>query len=185
MHRRLTALVALVMVLIVGPAYAQGTGFRRFSVDLGAGSHLADGGDVESMSVGFAVSRIVTVAATAERSHIPTRLRTYPGGSSVTRNGTLTSISGELRLTVPVGVRWTPYGFVGGGTGESVLNVNEFFPDPITRTARLVYAGGGVRYSLSPAIALFGDAKLILVVGREADDVSARVPVRAGVSFRF
>jgi hypothetical protein len=48
-----------------------------------------------------------------------------------------------------------------------------------------VYAGGGVRYSLGPAAALFGDAKLILVLGREADDSSARLPVRAGVSFRF
>jgi hypothetical protein len=66
----------------------------------------------------------------------------------------------------------------------SVLNVNEFFPGPITRTADLVYTGGGVRYPLGPA-ALFGDAKLILAIGREADDLSARPPVRAGVSFRF
>jgi hypothetical protein len=48
-----------------------------------------------------------------------------------------------------------------------------------------VYTGGGVRYSLGPAAALFGDAKLILATGREADDLSARLPVRAGVSFRF
>ena len=185
MHWRLAALFALVLVTIGGPAHAQGTGFRRFSVDLGAGSHLADRGDVESMSVGFAASRIVMVAATVERSHIPTRVSTFPGGSSATRNGTLTSINGEFRLTVPIGSRWTPYGVVGGGIGESVLNVNELFPDPITRSARLVYAGGGVRYALSPAVALFSDAKLILVVGRDADDLSARLPVRAGVSFRF
>ena len=158
---------------------------RRFSVDLGLGSHFRDGGDVESMSVGFAVSRIVTLAATLERSHVPTRLRTYPDGYSATRNGTLASISGEFRLTIPVGDRWTPYGVVGLGVGESILNVNEYFPRPITRTADLVYAGGGVRYSLGPAVALFSDAKLILVIGREADDLSARLPVRAGVSFRF
>ena len=185
MHWRRAALIALLVMAIDGTAHAQGTGVRRFSVDLGAGSHIEDGGDVESMSVGFAVSRMVTVAATVERSHIPTRVTTFPGGSSATRNGTLTSINGEFRLTVPIGARWTPYGLVGGGAGESVLNVNEFFPDPITRTARLVYAGGGVRYSLNPSVALFSDAKLILVVGREADDVSARLPVRAGVSFRF
>ncbi len=53
------------------------------------------------------------------------------------------------------------------------------------RTADLVYAGGGVRYSLGPSAALFSDAKLILVIGREADDLSARLPVRAGVSLRF
>jgi hypothetical protein len=186
MYWRLAALFAFVVMLIGAPAHAQGTGIsRRFSVDLGLGSHVKDGGDVESISVGFAVSRIVALAATVERSHIPTKLSTYTDGYSVTRNGTLTSMSGELRLTIPAGVRWTPYGIVGGGVGESVLNVNEFFPNPIARTADLVYAGGGVRYSLGPAAALFGDAKLILVFGRDADDLSARLPVRAGVAFRF
>ena len=186
MHWRLAALFALLVMLIGAPAHAQGTWMaRRFSVDLGLGSHVVSGGDVESMSVGFAVSRIVALAATVERSHIPTRLTTYPDGNSVTRNGTLASVSGEFRLTIPVGDRWTPYGVVGGGVGKSVLNVNEFFPNPITRTADLVYAGGGVRYSLGPAVVLFSDAKLILVIGREVDDLSARLPVRAGVSFRF
>lgn len=186
MQWRLAALSACLMMLIGAPALAQGTATARpFSVDLGLGSHIGDGGDVESVSVAFAVSRIVTLAATVERSHIPTRRSTYPGGSSVTRNGTLASIGGELRLTIPAGNRWTPYGVVGLGVGESVLNVNELFPDPITRTANLVYAGGGVRYTLGPAIALFSDAKLILVSGRGADDLSARLPVRAGVSFRF
>lgn len=184
MHWRLAPLFAFAVMLIGAPAHAQGMS-RRFSVDLGLGSLLKDGGDVESISVGFAVSRIVALAATVERSHIPTTLRTYPDGYSVTRNGTLMSMSGEIRLTIPAGDRWTPYGIVGGGVGESVLNVNEFFPTPITRTADLGYAGGGVRYSLGAAAALFGDAKLILVIGREADDLSARLPVRAGVSFRF
>ncbi|MEQ1909499.1 MAG: hypothetical protein ABMA15_11790 [Vicinamibacterales bacterium] len=183
---RPAALFAFLMMLVGAPAHAQGTGMsRRFSVDLGLGSHAKDRGDVESMSVGFAVSRLVALAATVERSHIPTRLRTYPGGYSATRNGTLTSISGEFRLTVPVGNRWTPYGVVGRGVGESMLNVNEYFPNPIRRTAGLVYAGGGVRYELGPRAAIFSDAKLILVIGREADDVSARLPIRAGVSFRF
>ena len=186
MHWRLAALFAFLVMLIGAPAYAQGRGaLRRFSVDLGLGSHVREGGDVESLSVGFALSRIVSLAATVERSHIPTRRSTYPGGSSATRNGTLASVSGEFRLTIPVGARWTPYGVVGRGVGESVLNVNEFFPNPITRTADVVYAGGGVRYSLGPALALFSDAKLILVMGRGADDLSARLPVRAGVSFRF
>lgn len=186
MDWRLAALFVFLVMLIGTPAQAQGTGLsRRFSLDLGLGSHLEDGGDVQSISIGFAVTRFVALAVTGERSHIPTKLSTSPNGYSVTRNGRLTSISGEFRLTIPVGNRWTPYGLVGGGVGESVLNVNEFFPGPITRTADLVYAGGGVRYLLGPAIALFSDAKLILVIGREADDLSARLPVRAGVAFRF
>ena len=128
MHWRLAALFAFVVMLIWEPAHAQDARMsRRFSVDLGLGSHFKDGGDVESISVGFAVSRIVALAATVERSHIPTNLRTSPDGHSVTRNGTLTSISGELRLSIPAGDRWTPYGIVGTGVGESVLNVNESF----------------------------------------------------------
>jgi hypothetical protein len=186
MHWRLVALSAFLLMLIGAPAHAQGEGMsRRLSVDLGLGSHFKDGGDVESVSVGFRVWRIVTLGATVERSHIPTKVRTYPDGYSVSRNGTLASISGEFRLIIPVGDRWAPYGLIGRGIGESVLNVNEFFPTPIRRTADLVYAGGGVRYSLGQAAALFCDAKLMLVIGREADDLSARLPVRAGVSFRF
>ena len=186
MHWRLAALFVFLVMLIGSSAHAQGTGpSRRFSLDLGLGSHFVDGGDVESMSVGFAVTRIVALALTVERSHIPTKLNTSPDGYGVTRNGRLASISGEFRLTIPVGDRWTPYGVAGRGVGKSVLNVNEFFRDPITRTADLMYAGGGVRYSLGPAAALFSDARLILVTGREADDLSARLPVRAGVSFRF
>mgnify|MGYP001309679650 FL=1 len=175
------------LVMLIGtPAHAQSTGLsRRFGLDLGLGSHFADGGDVESLSVGFSVTRFVALAVTVERSHIPTKLSARSDGYSATRNGTLASISGEFRLTIPVGDRWTPYGVVGRGVGKSVLNVNEFFPEPITRTADLVYAGGGVHYSLGPAVALFSDARLILLVGRNADDLSARLPVRAGVSFRF
>jgi hypothetical protein len=186
MHWRLAASFVFLLTLIGTPAHAQSTEpLRRFSLDLGLGSHFRDGGDVESVSVGFAITRFVELALILERSHIPTKVSTSPGSHSVTRNGTLASISGEFRLTIPVGDRWTPYGLVGRGVGESVLNVNEFFPNPITRTADLVYVGGGVRYALGPAVALFNDAKLILVVGRDADDLSARVPVRAGVSFRF
>jgi hypothetical protein len=158
---------------------------RRVSVDLGLGTHYRDGGDVESMSAGFAITRIVTVAATIERGHIPTAVENYGNGSSVTRNGTVTWLGGELRLTIPAGERWTPYVVAGRGVGKSVLNVNEFFPNPITRTADLVYLGGGVRYALNQTTLLFADAKLALVIGREADDLSARLPIRAGVTFRF
>lgn len=178
------AVLFVLLATMSTPAFAQSAGSsRRFSLDLGLGSHLNDGGDVESVSAGWAFSRYATLAATVERSHVPTERRTYPGGQSVTRNGTLTSIGGELRLTIPVADRWIPYGVVGVGVGESVLNVNESFPDAVTRTTGLIYAGGGVRYSLGPAAALFGDAKL--VIAREADDLSARLPIRAGVSLRF
>jgi hypothetical protein len=168
-------------------AQAQGHGrlSHRFSFDLGAGSHFRDAGDVESMSLGVALSPFVTLAATVERGHVPTRVTAYPDGYSATRNGTLTSASGELRVTIPAGRRWTPYGLVGRGVGKSVFNVNTRFPDPITRSADLFYAGAGVRYALGSAIALFSDAKFMLVMGRSAGDLSARLPIRAGVSFRF
>jgi hypothetical protein len=165
---------------------AQATGLpRRFNIDLGAGSHLGDVGDVESMSVGVALTRFVTLAATVERGHVPTQVTLYPDGYGATRNGTLTFASGEFRVTIPAGRRWTSYALVGRGVGRSVFNVNTYFPDPITRTADLFYAGGGVRYALGSAIALFSDGKLMLVMGRSVDDLSARLPIRAGVSLRF
>lgn len=184
---RLTVCTVILSMLVdAPPAHAQRHGLpRRFSIDLGAGSHLRDAGDIESMTVGVALSPFVTLAATVERGHVPTQVTRYPDGYSATRNGTLTFASGELRVTIPAGRRWTPYGFVGRGVGRSVLNVNTHFPDHITRTADAYYAGGGVRYALGSAIALFSDAKFMLVMGRSADDLSARLPIRVGMSFRF
>lgn len=184
---RLTICAVILSMLVEAPAaHAQRPGLpRRFGIDLGAGSHLRDAGDVESMTVGVALSPFVTLAATVERGHVPTQVTEYPDGYSATRNGTLTFASGELRVTIPAGRRWTPYGLVGRGVGRSVLNVNTHFPDPIARTADVYYAGGGVRYAIGSAFALFSDAKLMLVMGRSADDLSARLPIRVGMSFRF
>lgn len=179
---------AVILSMLVGapPVHAQRHGLpHRFSIDLGAGSHLRDAGDVESMSAGVALSPFVTLAATVERGHVPTQVTEYPDGYSATRNGTLTFAGGELRVTIPAGRRWMPYALVGRGVGRSVLNVNTHFPDPITRTADIFYAGAGVRYALGSAIALFSDAKLMLVTGRSVDDFSARLPIRAGVSLLF
>lgn len=184
---RLTVFMVLVSTLLgVSPVQAQDHGLpRRFRIDLGAGSHLVDAGDVESMSVGVALARFVTLALTIERGHVPTDVTVYPDGYSATRNGTLVFASGECRVTIPAGRRWTPYGLIGRGVGRSVFNVNSYFPDPITRTADLFYAGGGVRYALGSSIAVFSDAKLMLVMGRSVDDLSARLPIRAGISLGF
>lgn len=184
---RLAALTVLAIIVFDAPwARAQGTSLpRRFSIDLGAGSHFRDAGDVESLSLCVALTRFVTLAATVERGHVPTQVTRYPDGYSATRNGTLTFASGELRVTMPAGRRWLPYGLIGLGVGRSVLNVNEYFPDPVTRTADLLYAGGGLRYALGSSVALFSDVKLMLVMGRSVDDLSARLPLRAGVSLRF
>ncbi len=83
MHWRLAAVFVFLVMLIGAPAHAQGTGLsRRFSLDLGLGSHFVDGGDVESVSVEFAATRFVALAVTVERSHIPTKLSTRSDGYS-------------------------------------------------------------------------------------------------------
>ena len=66
---------------------------------LGVGSHLSEGGNLQSLSLGYDASGGVTLLVNVERNHVPTRLRSF----SATRGGTLTSLSGELRYTVPVG----------------------------------------------------------------------------------
>lgn len=182
---RLTILIAAITLFINhGSAKAQAPPLPRFSVDTGAGAHARDAGNVVSLSAGVALTRFVTFAATVERGHVPTQVTRYPNGFSATRNGTLTFAGGECRVTIPAG-RWTPYGFIGRGVGRSVLNVNAYFPQPVTRTADVFYAGGGARYDLGPVVSLFSDAKLLLVMGRAGDDLSARLPIRAGVSLRF
>jgi len=49
--------------------------------------------------------------------------------------------------------------------------------------ARLGYAGGGVRVALRPQLDLFVDARFMLVA--ERDVLGERVPIRAGVTWRF
>jgi hypothetical protein len=189
MRGRYLAVSALLTILPVAPAAASDdeapeAGTRRFSVAVAAGSHVNDGGDLLALSFGVAPSRSVTVLVNVERNHIPTRVTTYPNGYDATRGGTLTSVSGEVRQVVWHGPRIEPFWLAGGGAGRSRPNVNEFFPDRVTRIERLIYGGGGALFPLHPALAIVVDAKFVLE--QKADgEMGAMFPVRAGLTFRF
>ncbi len=155
----------------------------RFSVTFAAGTHLNEGGDLQAVSFGYSPVRELTLLVNVERSHIPTEVRPYPDGFGATRGGTLTTVSGEVRLTPGRGTRIAPFVFAGGGAGRSQPNVNDMCPDPVTNATRVVYAGGGVLFPLRAGLAVTVDAKVVWMVAR--DSVGLLVPLRAGVSWRF
>jgi hypothetical protein len=73
--------------------------------------------------------------------------------------------------------------FGGLGVGRSRPNVNDLFPNPVSNTTNVAYAGGGLLYSFHPNAGVFVDAKFLLLAGRE--EFGAMKPVRAGVIWRF
>jgi hypothetical protein len=154
-----------------------------FSVHLGLGSHVNEGGNVQSLSLGYTEWRDVTLLVNVERDHIPRQVRTYPRGGAETRGGTLTSVSGEVRYAVPLGERLSPFFLAGLGVGISRPNVFGTSTDLVTTVARLAYTGGGVRLALRPRLDLFVDGRLMLIA--EWDVLGARLPIRAGVTWRF
>ena len=187
MQWQCVAACTIVALSVAGPATAQdresATRLRPFSVQLAAGSHLRDGGNLQALSFGYAPWRSFTLLVQVERAHIPTRRRTHPDGFSATRGGTLTWISGEVRYAMPLAERVSPYVVAGSGAGRARPNVNDVFPDPVTNVAQGFYAGGGLRVPLTSRVEVFGDLRVLLMIERDA--AHAMLPVRAGLAWRF
>ena len=156
---------------------------RRFSVNVAVGTHLNEGGDLQAVSFGYSPAREFTLLVNVERNHLPTGVRSYPDGFGATRGGTLTTVSGEVRLTPGPGTRIAPFVFAGAGAGRSKPNVNDMFPDRVANSARVVYAGGGVLFPLRAGLAATVDARAAMMA--ERDSVGLLVPLRASVSWRF
>jgi len=169
--------LAAAMVL-PAPAAAQGTRLRVV-VDAAAGLQLNVRGDNRSVAVGLALNDRVDLLARAERIHQPTERSQF----AVTRGGTGTFVSGELRV-VPVRFgRTSPYLLASVGRGESRLNVNERFPDPVTNDAWLVLLGAGARVPLSRRVGVFADVRV--GVQGELDVIGLLVPLRVGMFLAF
>lgn len=162
---------------------------RRFSVTFAAGAHLNDGGDAQELSFGYMLGytplRAWSLLVNVERNHLPTRVRAYPDGYSATRGGTLTSISGEFRYAGWHRKRVSPFGLAGTGFGVWRPNVHELFPPRDAELAQLLYYGGGALFTLHPALAVSVEAKLAVVVAGRQDFMTAMLPIRAGVTWRF
>jgi hypothetical protein len=92
-------------------------------------------------------------------------------------------VSGEVRLALWPAQRVTPYVLAGLGAGVSRPTVTETFPDEVTNDVRFTLFGGGVHVPLRDRLSLFDDARLL--VGAEAGETLAIVPVSVGIAWRF
>jgi hypothetical protein len=178
------------LLLLLSPALVMGQTSNsgspgRFSVQFGAGSLVnSGGGHTLSTALAFSPASRVDLVVAVERSQLPFQRETFGGGFSVTRGGTLTFVSGEVRAALFPPDRVSPYGLAGLGGGISRPTVNEAFPVAVEHDLRVVYVGGGVRVPLRGGLSVFGDARAMLAL--EGDEGILGVwPVRAGAAWRF
>ncbi len=191
--RGMAVAVSLLFVLIpkvatsqtsAAPAAAPDTGREgreRLSLQVAAGPTLTlvGGGNVLSAAFGYSPASRLELLVNVERNHVPFQMY----GSS-TRGGTMTFVSGEVRLALLPTDRVAPFVMAGAGRGASRPNVNTAFPDRVTNDLRVLYIGGGVRVPLRRGFSLLADARCML--GLEGyDGVLGIWPVRAGVAWRF
>jgi hypothetical protein len=95
----------------------------------------------------------------------------------------MTAVSGEVRVGLWPAERVTPYALAGLGAGMSRPTVNEVYPDRVTNNVRFMFFGGGVHVPLRERLSLLGDVRLL--VGAEAGETLAMIPVRVGIAWHF
>jgi hypothetical protein len=181
----MAAAIAVLCVFVPRVATGQtSTGAHHVSVQLAGGPTLTGGGNVLSAAFGYSPASRLELLLNVERNHLPFQLERFPDGYSATRGGTMTFVSGELRLALLPAGRVSPFAVAGGGGGVSRPNVNAEFPDRVSNDLRVLYIGGGVRVPLGRGFSLLGDARAMLAL-EGYDGVMAVWPVRAGVAWRF
>ena len=186
-----TLTIAPLLLLLLMPQVVTGqtpdtsrAGLQRLSLQAGAGPLLNSGGHTLFAAFGFSPISRVDLVVNVERQHLPFQRDTFSDGFSITRGGTLTSVSGELRASVFPPHRVSPYGLAGIGGGVSRPTVNDAFPVPVENDLRVVYFGGGVRVPIRNGLSVFGDARAMLAL-EGGDGIMGVWPVRAGVAWRF
>jgi hypothetical protein len=149
------------------------------------GPTLTDSGYSLAAGIGFSPASRLTVLFGVEQTHLFSRVTgDGRGGGSAFRGGTLTFGSAELRVTLLGRDRPSPYLLGGYGQGVSRPNVNDRFPDEVTNSARILFAGGGIQVPVRERLTIFGDVRMSF--GAEGNDgIIAFVPVRVGVAWRF
>jgi hypothetical protein len=113
----------------------------RVSVLAAIGSHIGDGGDAQSISLGVSFRERFGVVVNAERSYVPTDVTFFEDGYSASRGATTRFISGEFCYIPATYKRISPYVIGGVGRGVSRPNVNEVFPDRVTHKVTLQFPG--------------------------------------------
>jgi hypothetical protein len=179
---RALCVVSLVLVLLPTVASAQSLA-PSVSIQAAAGPTIVDTGHHMSAAVGFSPMSRVTLLVDVQRTHLSSRSTRSERGSGAFRGGTMTAVSGEVRVGLWPAHRVTPYVLAGLGAGVSHPTVNEAFPDPVTNDVRFMFFGGGVHVPLRERLSLVSDARLL--VGAEAGETLAIIPVRVGIAWRF
>lgn len=186
-----TASSYVVTALVIGmsalgaPALAGQSGRPSVTIQGTYGTHLSDGGDNQSLSVGISSPRFDFLVS-AERLHQPSEVEHFEDGFSATRRGTVRFISAEVRFSPFSFERASPYILAGLGRGKTRLNVNEIFPDPVTNDAALAFAGGGVRVPVVSRLSVVADLRFVLLLEDSEDGgIYLFGPIRAGLAWRF
>ena len=173
----------LTVLLLSSPTIASA---QTFAVQGSGGPTMTDPG--HSLAAGFAFSPTshLTFMVDVERTHLSSRIHTDARGvTSAFRGGTVTLAAPALRVSLLGGDRVGPYGLVGLAAGVSRPNVTDLFPSRVTNEVRGPFAGGGIQVPLRNHVTLFAEARMMLVVGKEADELFAVAPFRAGIAWRF
>ena len=183
------ALKVLLMLMVCLPAIASAQSFApSFSIQAAAGPTVVETGHTISAAVGFSPWSRVTFLLDVQRTQQNSRIRRTqtPGYSSVStfRGGTMTAVSGEVRVALFPPNRLTPYVLAGVGRGESRPTVNADFPSPVKNDTGFIFFGGGVHMPLWNRLSAFGDFRML--AGVEGNDsMIVMYPVRAGIAWRF
>ena len=184
MNARLLFVVTALSFASPAIAAGQGTGIR-VSVEGAIGSHLGDGGDAQSLSLGVSFGERFGVVVNAERSAVPTHVTFRDNGYDASRGATTRFVSGEFRYVPVTWKRLSPYVIAGVGRGVSRPNVNEFFPDRVTHTVTLQFPGAGVRVLVTDHLSAFADIRFMFQSRRGEPDAGGFGPVRGGFAWRF
>ena len=185
---RIGGLVMLALAVSAAAASAQDAGENArhlwWSVEGAAGVQIQYTGTIQSIAVGFAPTRSLTLLIGAERSRTEDEIEFYPDGYSSTRGGRIEFVSGEVRFAFFANKRVSPYVVGGWGRGMERPNINEFFPYGVDRKIVAIYYGGGARIPIHRRLDGFADWRLI-VTGDDASEMAVVGPLRAGLAFRF
>ena len=176
-------LAVTTMLLLVAPSVASA---QSFGVQGSAGPTMTDPGNSLAAGVEFSPTSHLTFVLDVERTHLSSRIRTYEDGvTSAFRGGTVTLAAPALRVSLLGRERVGPYGLIGLAAGVSRPNVTDLFPNRVSTEVRAPFAGGGIQVPLKNRVTLFAEARLMLVVGKGADELFAVAPFRAGIAWHF
>jgi hypothetical protein len=157
----------------------------RWTLEGAAGFQTYYDGTAQSVAFGFSPNRSLTVIVSGERSHVQDRVALYEDGYSAERGGTEQFVSGGVRYAFFARKRFAPYLVGGIGRGTSRPNVNDTFPDRKVRNIHVLFYGGGVRIPIGQRFDALVDARLMMAAEAKSDYFGVRMPVRAGIAWRF